>query len=67
MTERLLDAREVAEWLGVPLSWVRESTRLGMISDSGGGNPPTVEQIGVHCCSALGIPLGSALVDDAFE
>lgn len=29
MTERLLDAREVAEWLGVPVSWVRESTRSG--------------------------------------
>ena len=29
MTERLLDAREVAEWLGVPESWVRESTRSG--------------------------------------
>ena len=29
MTERLLDAHEVAEWLGVPVSWVRESTRSG--------------------------------------
>ena len=29
MSERLLDAREVAEWLGVPVSWVRESTRSG--------------------------------------
>ena len=29
MTDRLLDAREVAEWLGVPVSWVRESTRSG--------------------------------------
>lgn len=29
MTERLLDAREVADWLGVPVSWVRESTRSG--------------------------------------
>ena len=29
MTERLLDAAEVAEWLGVPVSWVRESTRSG--------------------------------------
>ena len=31
MSERLLDAREVAEWLGVPVSWVRESTRSGAI------------------------------------
>ena len=29
MSERLLDAREVAEWLAVPVSWVRESTRSG--------------------------------------
>lgn len=29
MADRLLDAREVAEWLGVPVSWVRESTRSG--------------------------------------
>jgi excisionase family DNA binding protein len=29
MSERLLDAREVADWLGVPVSWVRESTRSG--------------------------------------
>lgn len=29
VSERLLDAREVAEWLGVPVSWVRESTRSG--------------------------------------
>ena len=35
MTDRLLDAREVAEWLGVPVSWVRESTRSGAM--------PTVE------------------------
>lgn len=27
MTERLLDANEVAELLNVPVSWVRESTR----------------------------------------
>ena len=26
---RLLDAQEVADWLGAPVSWVRESTRLG--------------------------------------
>jgi excisionase family DNA binding protein len=31
MTGRLLDAREVAEWLGVPVSWVRESARSGAI------------------------------------
>ena len=31
MTERLLDANEVAAWLGVPVSWVRESTRSGAI------------------------------------
>ena len=29
MTDRLFDAAEVAEWLGVPVSWVRESTRSG--------------------------------------
>jgi hypothetical protein len=29
MTERLLDATEVAERLNVPVSWVRESTRSG--------------------------------------
>ena len=27
MSERLLDANEVADWLGVPFNWVRESTR----------------------------------------
>lgn len=31
MTDRLLDAREVADWLGVPVSWVRESTRSGVM------------------------------------
>ena len=29
MTERLLTATEVADWLSVPVSWVRESTRSG--------------------------------------
>ena len=29
MTDRLLDANEVAERLHVPVSWVRESTRSG--------------------------------------
>lgn len=29
MSERLLDAQEVAERLHVPVSWVRESTRSG--------------------------------------
>jgi excisionase family DNA binding protein len=29
MTDRLLDAIEVAERLHVPVSWVRESTRSG--------------------------------------
>lgn len=29
MTDRLLDAAEVAELLHVPVSWVRESTRSG--------------------------------------
>jgi excisionase family DNA binding protein len=29
MSDRLLDANEVADWLGVPVSWVRESTRSG--------------------------------------
>jgi excisionase family DNA binding protein len=27
--DALLDAKSVAEWLGVPESWVRESTRSG--------------------------------------
>jgi excisionase family DNA binding protein len=31
MTERLLAAREIAERLGVPESWVRESARSGAI------------------------------------
>ena len=31
MTGRLLNADEVAERLGVPTSWVRESTRSGAI------------------------------------
>ena len=31
MNDRLLDAHEVAEWLGVPVSWVRESTRSDVI------------------------------------
>ena len=29
MSERLLDAKEVAERLGVPETWVRESARSG--------------------------------------
>ena len=29
MSDRLLDAREVAPRLGVPVSWVRESARSG--------------------------------------
>jgi excisionase family DNA binding protein len=29
VSERLLDAKAVSEWLGVPESWVRESTRSG--------------------------------------
>ena len=29
MSERLLDASEVADRLGVPVSWVRESARSG--------------------------------------
>lgn len=31
MTGRLLDAAEVADRLGVPVSWVRESARSGAI------------------------------------
>ena len=31
MSDRLLDAHEVAERLNVPVSWVRESTRSGAI------------------------------------
>jgi excisionase family DNA binding protein len=31
MSDRLLTAAEVAEWLAVPVSWVRESTRSGAI------------------------------------
>lgn len=31
MTDRLLDAHEVAELLHVPVTWVRESTRSGAI------------------------------------
>jgi len=29
MSDRLLTANEVADWLAVPVSWVRESTRSG--------------------------------------
>ena len=29
MSDRLLDAKEVADLLNVPVSWVRESTRSG--------------------------------------
>jgi excisionase family DNA binding protein len=29
VTDRLLDAKEVAELLNVPVSWVRETTRAG--------------------------------------
>jgi excisionase family DNA binding protein len=29
VTDRLLEAREVAELLNVPVSWVRETTRAG--------------------------------------
>ncbi len=31
MTERLVDAQTVADRLGVPVSWVRESARSGAI------------------------------------
>jgi excisionase family DNA binding protein len=31
VNDRLLDAKEVAERLSVPVSWVREQTRLGAI------------------------------------
>ena len=31
VTDRLLDAKEIAERLGVPESWVRESARSGAI------------------------------------
>jgi excisionase family DNA binding protein len=31
VSERLLDAKEVAAMLNVPLSWVRESTRSGAL------------------------------------
>jgi excisionase family DNA binding protein len=31
MTDRLLDAAEIAARLGVPVSWVRESARSGAI------------------------------------
>jgi excisionase family DNA binding protein len=31
VSERLLDAKEVAALLNVPVSWVRESTRSGAI------------------------------------
>ena len=31
MTERLLDAKAIADRLGVPESWVRESARSGAI------------------------------------
>jgi excisionase family DNA binding protein len=31
VTERLVDAKAVAELLGVPVSWVREQTRAGAI------------------------------------
>lgn len=31
MTDRLLDAAEIAERLNVPVSWVREITRSGAI------------------------------------
>jgi excisionase family DNA binding protein len=31
VSERLLDAHEVAELLHVPVSWVRESTRSGAL------------------------------------
>lgn len=32
MIGRLLDARELAEWLGVPVSWMRESARAALPS-----------------------------------
>jgi excisionase family DNA binding protein len=31
LTDRLLDAKEVAALLGVPTSWIREHTRSGAI------------------------------------
>lgn len=31
MSPELLTAKQVSEWLGVPESWVRESTRSGAI------------------------------------
>jgi excisionase family DNA binding protein len=29
VSDRLLDAQDIADWLNVPVSWVRESTRAG--------------------------------------
>lgn len=31
MTDKLLTAEQVAEWLGIPESWVRRETRAGRI------------------------------------
>jgi excisionase family DNA binding protein len=31
VTDRLLDAKDVAELLSVPVSWVREATRAGQL------------------------------------
>ena len=48
MTDRLLDAQQVAEWLGVPVSWVRESTRSGAMPCVQLGRYPRYERAAVE-------------------
>ena len=65
MSGRLLDVREVAEWLGVPVSWVRESTRSGAMpcvplgryqrydrGDVEAGSRRVSGPVGRSCCGA---------------
>ena len=59
MTDRLLDANEVAELLNVPVSWVRESTRSGAM--------PCVERGAIGGTSGRRWRLGSRLVASRAE
>ena len=49
MSERLLTADDVAELLAVPVSWVRESTRSGLLPCVRLGRYVRFEQAAVEC------------------
>ena len=61
MSDRLLTANEVADWLSVPVSWVRESTRSGAMPHVKLGRYKRYREVGVarwlEECSRPGRPI----------